>query len=165
MDAEIAIRRARAADRPAVERLLRRLWGSATIVSRGRVHDASGLEAFVALDRDREIAGLATFELDRVSCACELVTLDALRRGGGIGSALLARAAQEARARACGRLWLITSNDNLDALRFYQRRGMRLVAVHRGALDEARKRKPLIPEIGEHGIPIHDELELELSLD
>jgi hypothetical protein len=66
--------------------------------------------------------------------------------------------------RGRGRLWLITSNDNLNAIRFYQRRGMRLTAVHRGAIDEARQIKPSIPLIGEHGIPIHDELELELRL-
>jgi hypothetical protein len=59
---------------------------------------------------------------------------------------------------------VITTNDNLDAIRFYQRRGMRLVAVHRGAVDEARRIKPSIPLIGEHGIPIHDELEFEIAL-
>ena len=61
--------------------------------------------------------------------------------------------------------WVITINDNLDALRFYQRRGMRLVAVRPGAVDEARRLKPSIPVIGAQGIPIHDELELELRLD
>ena len=58
----------------------------------------------------------------------------------------------------------MTSNDNLDALRFYQRRGMRIVAVHRGAVDEAREVRPSIPLVGEHGIEIHDELELEMTL-
>jgi hypothetical protein len=41
---------------------------------------------------------------------------------------------------------------------------MRLVAVHRGGVDEARRLKPSIPLIGEHGIPIHDELEFEREL-
>jgi hypothetical protein len=59
---------------------------------------------------------------------------------------------------------LITTNDNIDAIRFYQRRGMRLVAVHRDAVDDARRAKPSIPMIGEYGIPIHDELEFELQL-
>jgi RimJ/RimL family protein N-acetyltransferase len=96
--------------------------------------------------------------------ACELVSLDSLREGQGIGSALLAGVADEAGRRGCHRLWLITTNDNLDAIRFYQRRGMRLVAVHRGGVDEARRLKPSIPLMGEHGIPIHDELEFELVL-
>jgi hypothetical protein len=62
-------------------------------------------------------------------------------------------------------VWLVTSNDNLDAIRFYQRRGLRLVAVHPGAIDQAREIKPAIPLVGHYGIPIRDELEFELSLD
>ena len=61
--------------------------------------------------------------------------------------------------------WLITTNDNLDALRFYQRRGFRITAIHAGAVDDSRARlKPEIPEAGDHGIPLRDELELELTL-
>ena len=74
------------------------------------------------------------------------------------------RAVPEPARRGCSRTWLITSNDNVNAIRFYQRRGMRLVAVHRGAIDEARQLKPSIPLVGKHGIPIHDELEFELPL-
>ena len=61
-------------------------------------------------------------------------------------------------------MWLITTNDNLNALRFYQGRGFRLVAVHPGAVEASRRLKPQIPELGSFGIPIRDELELELSL-
>ncbi|MGH2876950.1 MAG: hypothetical protein ACRDLV_11925 [Solirubrobacteraceae bacterium] len=38
------------------------------------------------------------------------------------------------------------------------------MAVHRGAFDEARRLKPSIPPVGEYGIAIHDELELEFLL-
>ncbi|MBK9123270.1 MAG: GNAT family N-acetyltransferase, partial [Chloroflexi bacterium] len=62
------------------------------------------------------------------------------------------------------RLWLITTNDNLDALRFYQKRGWHLVAVHRDALNESRRLKPQIPIIGMDGIPLRDEIELEMTL-
>ncbi len=144
-----------------IERHLNASWGSTTVVSRGVAHDASRLPAFVAV-QDEEIVGLATFRI--ADGECELVTLDALRPGQGTGVALLTRVRQEAIERGCRRLWLITTNDNLNAIRFYQRRGMRLVAVHRGAVDEARRIKPIIPLIGEHGIPIHDELEFELHL-
>jgi hypothetical protein len=72
---------------------------------------------------------------------------------------------QEAIKQSCRRVWLITTNDNLNALRFYQRRGMRPVAVHRGAVDEARRIKPTVSLTGDHGIPIRDELEFELVLD
>lgn len=136
-------------------------WGSPTIVSRGREHDPARLLALVAEAGD-ELVGLATFEID--GNACELVTLEAFRRREGIGSALLAGVAAEAARRGATRLWLVTTNDNLRALRFYQRRGMRLVAVHRGAIDAARAIKPQVPLVGEDGIEIHDELELELQL-
>ena len=149
-------------ERPWLERQLARLWGSPHVVSRGHLHDASSLPALVCLDRHDPV-GFATFDVRRQQC--ELVTLDAFVDGHGIGSALLDAVAEEARRQGCGRLWLITTNDNLRALRFYQRRGLRLVAVHRGAVDDARRVKPSIPLVGEHGIPIHDELELELDLE
>lgn len=157
----IVIRAPLVSERAWLERQLLESWGSLIVVSRGRVHDASRLSALVAVRGD-ELVGLATFAVG--DAECELVTLDALRRREGVGSALLARVAQQAAERGCRRVWLITTNDNIDGLRFYQRRGMRLVAVHPGAVDEARRLKPSIPVVGEHGIPIHDELEFELRL-
>jgi acetolactate synthase regulatory subunit len=53
----------------------------------------------------------------------------------------------------------------VDALRFYQRRGFRLAALHAGAVDDSRARlKPEIPVTGDHGIALRDELELEVEL-
>ncbi len=60
-------------------------------------------------------------------------------------------------------VWLITTDANLHALRFYQRRGLVLAALHRNAVEAARRIKPEIPLIGNDGIPIRDELELELA--
>jgi ribosomal protein S18 acetylase RimI-like enzyme len=77
---------------------------------------------------------------------------------------LLEAAAATARERGCRRLVLMTTNDNLGALRFYQRRGFRLVARRPGAVDAARARKPAIPPIGDFGIPLRDELELQRAL-
>ena len=66
-----------------------------------------------------------------------------------------------ARRQGCTRLWVITTNDNVDALRFYQRRGFRLVRVHRGAVDRSRASlKPEIPPVGAYGIPLRDEIDL-----
>jgi len=140
---------------------LRESWGRPEVVSRGRLRDASRLEALVCEESDRPL-GVATLELRDGDC--ELVTIDAFEAGRGAGTALLEAAVERARAEGCGRLWLVTTNDNLRALRFYQRRGLRLVALHPGGSDEARRLKPEIPEIGYHGIPIRDELELELRL-
>jgi len=157
----ILVRAAGVDDRAWIERLLNQSWGSATMITRGTAHDASRLPALLAVQGD-DIVGLATFHV--AGGECELVSLDSLRERQGIGSALLAGVANEARGHGCRRLWLITTNDNLTAIRFYQRRGLRLVAVHPGAVDDARRLKPSISLIGEHGIPIHDELEFELEL-
>ena len=80
----------------------------------------------------------------------------------GAGTALIQAVAQLARRQGCTRLWVITTNDNVDALRFYQRRGFCLVRVHRGAVDRSRAcLKPEIPPVGAYGIPLRDEIELE----
>lgn len=160
-DKPIVIREPDQADRAWFDRQLRSSWGSTTIVSRGQAHDVARAPSLVAARADERL-GLATYRYERQEC--ELLTLDALRKHEGIGSALLAGVIQRALEQGCRRLWLITTNDNLDAMRFYQRRGLRLVAVHRDAADTARRIKPSIPEVGEYGIPLHDELEFELPL-
>lgn len=149
-------------EHPLTMELLAQRWGSPQIVSRGRVHDASEAGALGAFD-DAELVGLATYELSGEEC--EVLTLDALERGLGIGSALLDAVARKARSAGCRRLWLITTNDNAGAIRFYERRGMRLAAVHRGAVDQARRLKPSIPQFAEDGTRISDELEYELLLE
>lgn len=145
-------------DRGWVESTLRERWGSTRIASRGRLHDAALLPGFVA-ELGGERAGLLTYRLD--GDELEVVTLDSLVEGRGIGSRLLEAATEVARADGCRRVWLITTNDNLRALRFYQRRGFELAALHRGALTESRRLKPSIPLVGHDGIPLRDELELE----
>ncbi|HET9017876.1 MAG TPA: GNAT family N-acetyltransferase [Thermomicrobiaceae bacterium] len=98
------------------------------------------------------------------SDACELVSLNAVEPGRGIGTALLGVVEDTARDRGAARVWLITTNDNPQALGFYQWHGYRLVAVHAGAVDAARALKPSIPKRGVNGVPLHDELELEKRL-
>ena len=147
--------------RPWATRLIREHWGSDVIVSRGRIHRAADLPGFVALLDGRPI-GLLTYH--REGDQCEIVSLNSLRERSGIGSRLIARAAEMAAAAACRRLWVITTNDNLAALRFYQRRGFRLAALHAGAMAQSRRLKPGIPEVGIDGIPLRDEIELEMVL-
>ena len=154
------VRPFREGDREWVRETLRELWGE-TVVSRGVVHDPTALPGFVA-EEGGERVGLLTYRIDGADC--EVVTIDAFPAGAGAGTALLDAAGRAARDAGCGRLWLITTNDNLRALRFYQRRGFRLVAVHPDALERSRELKPSIPEIGLDGIPLRDELELELRL-
>jgi GNAT superfamily N-acetyltransferase len=136
-------------------------WSAPTVVGHGRVYRVAELPGFVALEDDTPL-GVITFTIERD--ACEVVTIDSLREGVGIGSALLRAVVDEAREAGCRRVWLITTNDNLPMLRFAQKRGFTLVAVHVNALEKSRALKPEIPLLGIDGIPIRDELELELSL-
>ena len=148
-------------DRAWVERFIVEQWGAEVVVVHDTVYCPSSLPGLVAWQTGERV-GLATYQLD--GAACEIVTLDSQRPGIGVGTALVEAVKRTARATACRRLWLITTNDNLDALRFYQKRGFVLVAVHRNAVDRARQTKPEIPKVGQHGIPLRDEIELEMHL-
>lgn len=149
-------------DRDWVVGLLHERWGSALVVSRDRVHEADKLPGFIVEDQGEPI-GLVTYRID--GDECEIVSLNSFREGRGVGSTLVAAVREAATELGCKRLWLITTNDNTAALRFYQKLGFRLVAVHRNAVDRSRKLKPEIPAVGMDGIPIRDEIELELLLE
>lgn len=158
---QLRVRLAAPDDREWIRLVLRHRWNGPRIVTRGVVHDADRLPALIA-EANGERIGLATFRL--APPECELITLDSMLPARGVGSALLERVADAAREAGCLRLWLVTTNDNLPALRFYQKRGFALAGLHRGALDESRRLKPTIPLIGRDGIPLRDELELERAL-
>ncbi len=137
-------------------------WG--TVVARlGQLLDLDDLPSLVAEIGDRP-AGLLTWRHDPATGEVEVVGIEAWIRDRGVGAALLRAVRTEARALGAERLWLITNNDNLDALRFYQRRGWQLARIHPGEADRSRERKPSIPIVGDHGIPVHHEVELELRL-
>lgn len=144
-----------------VRNTLTKRWESAQIVTRGIVHQADQLPGFIAWLEGMP-AGLVTYHVS--GKACEIVSLDSLVEGRGIGSALIAAVQSEARQQGCRRVWLITTNDNLPALRFYQKRGFIIVAIYPNALQDSRRLKPLIPLIGLEGIPLRDEIELELAV-
>ena len=147
---------------PRLATFLQERWGFERVASRGRLHYMADLPAFVALDGDR-IAGAATYHLD--GDECEVVTLDAQPEGEGTGALLLSAVIERARAAGCRRAWLITTNDNMRAQRFYERAGGRLVAVHWDAVTRARETlKPEIPLLGVDGVPIRDEHEYEWVL-
>jgi ribosomal protein S18 acetylase RimI-like enzyme len=148
-------------DRAWVERLVVERWGEPLVVGRGRVWRPAELPGFGAFEGD-ECVGLVTYELD--GAACEIVTIDALIEGEGVGTALLEAVVGLAREAGCERVQLLTTNNNLRALAFYQKRGFRLTGLRPGAIDEERRLKPSIPELDSTGIPIRDELHLELRL-
>jgi ribosomal protein S18 acetylase RimI-like enzyme len=131
------------------------------VVSRGTLHDACRLPGLAAFLENSPV-GLLTYHVQGRDC--EIVTLNSLQEGMGIGTQLIKAVLGMAMENDCARIWLITTNDNINALKFYQKRGFQLVAVHRNAVEKSRILKPQIPETGQNGIVIRDEIELEMRL-
>ncbi|MGH2527277.1 MAG: GNAT family N-acetyltransferase [Actinomycetota bacterium] len=129
-------------------------WGSTTVVAHGVVYEPTSLPGLVAEDDGRPV-GLLTFIVE--GDECEIVTIDAFDEGRGVGAALI----ESIKGLGHERLWLITTNDNSRAQRFYERFGFRLVRVHQGAVEGSRELKPEIPLVSADGTPIRDELEYE----
>lgn len=151
-----------AVDAEALRRHLVEAWGDETVAAHGELLRPQDHPGFVAL-AEGGIVGHAAYRLE--ADACYLVAIDSRLPRIGIGSALLAAVEEAARQAGCERLVLDTTNDNVEALRFYRRRGYGIVDVRPGAVDEARRTlKPTIPEVGASGVPMRDELTLEKRL-
>jgi ribosomal protein S18 acetylase RimI-like enzyme len=158
----VEIRQLRDDEREWLADLMAERWGGEPFVGRGRARWIAELTVLVASDDEGERVGVASYVLE--GDGAELVTLDALREGEGVGSALVSEVAGRARAAGARRLLVMTTNDNLRALRLYQRAGFRMSALRPGGVDEDRRLKPSIPELGYDGIPISDEIDLVLEL-
>ncbi|HRY27853.1 MAG TPA: GNAT family N-acetyltransferase [Candidatus Moranbacteria bacterium] len=157
----IQIREAIAADSSWIKNLFINNWGSDFIISRGKIQKPENLRGIIA-EENGEKVGLATIHVENDEM--ELVTIDSLKPGKGIGKLILDKVINIAKKENVKRLWLITTNDNMNALKFYQKNDFHLVKIYPNALEESRKIKPEIPEIGEDGIPLRDEIELEIIL-
>ena len=149
-------------DREKVNCFLREQWGGTMMVLRGELVELDGAPGFIAWE-DGEFVGLVTYMIE--AGECEVLSLDSLRERKGNGTALMDKVISLAREAGCRRVKLITTNDNINALRFYQKRGFDMAALYRNAMVKSRSMKPSIPLIGMDGIPLRHELELELVLD
>jgi DNA-3-methyladenine glycosylase I len=149
------------AERPWLAAFLDEHWGGADMLIRGELHDLRGASAVVAVQAGERV-GLLTYVVR--GDACEVTSLDSLVPGKGIGTALLTEVGRIARMHGCRRLHVVTTNDNVDALRFYQKRGFVLCELRRDAITAGRRLKPTMPWLGTYGIPLRDELELERVL-
>ena len=159
---EIKIRPVSEGDRPMLSWLVAELWGSELVAVHGDLLRPAEFAGFIA-ERSRRVVGLLTYQL--VGDMLEIVTLNALDRRTGIGTMLIDAAVGAARHFRCREIRLTTTNDNVDAIRFYQRRGFRLAELRPGAVDRSRLEKPQIPRTGDYGIPLHDELDLTLRVE
>ena len=137
-------------------------WGGETMAVHGRLYELARLDALVAVVDD-SLVGVLTYVV--ADAALEIVSCDADPPGRGVGRALAQAALGVARRRSLRRVWATTTNDNLAALGFWQAVGFRLAVLRTGAVGDARGLKSTIPECGHRGLPIRDELDLEVVLD
>ena len=162
-ESKFQIRPSSATDSGWIRRFTCEHWADEFVVAHGVIYYPDQLPGFVAKDEKGSILGLATYKL--TPPLCELVTLNADPPSRGVGTALVSAVITAARQAKCTRLWLITTNDSVNAQAFYQKRGFHLVAIHPNALEQSRKLKPSIPLIASNGVPLRDEIELEMILD
>lgn len=148
-------------DRSQVKQIVAEHWGDETIVVHNDTFHACQLDGLKAVEENK-IIGILHYQM--ISSTCEILTLASLQENQGIGSALLKSLEKMARERGCRKLCTTTTNDNLHALGFYQRRGFHLAAFYPNQLEVSRKIKPVIPEISLDDIPLRDELRLEKEL-
>jgi GNAT superfamily N-acetyltransferase len=160
-DLDFQISEIRPDDLPSINTFITENWGSFFSVSRGKIINATKLPGFISI-RDNKLIGLITYNIDGDNC--EIVTLNSKLNNIGLGEKLINKVIETAKLRGCRRVWLITTNDNTKAIRFYQKRGFEWIAFHKDAIKESRKLKPEIPEIGDDGIEIKHEIEFEFLL-
>lgn len=126
------------------------------------IYNCSFLDGFAFLNEHKKVIGLVTYVL--LENECEIISLDSAEEGKGIGTVLVQQVENNAMENGKTCTTLITTNDNLNALKFYQKRGYHLSKIYPNAVEKARQYKPQIPLIGEWGIPIMDEIELQKKL-
>lgn len=136
-------------------------WFSTDIVVRGEIVDMTIIDGFVMYDNEN-IIGLVTYRIK--DNECEIMSLDSLREKQGIGTALVNKVIEVATKIKCTKVKLITTNDNINALRFYQKRGFDMIHLYHNALDVSRKLKSSIPMFGDFNIPLKHEIEFEMNL-
>ena len=148
-------------NRQKVNEILINEWESTDIIIRGEVVDGTKLDGFVAL-KDNEIIGLITYMIKNNEC--EICSLNSFIEKIGIGTNLINKVIDVAKEHNCTRLKLVTTNDNIKAIEFYQRRGFVFSNIYKNAIENSRKIKPEIPMFAENGLPIKDEIEFEIIL-
>lgn len=144
-------------NRESVVQFFKEHWGSAQMIISTGIYDCDQLDGFI-YKVDNTILGLLTYVVHEDSI--EVISLDSIKEGHGIGTKLMNEVELFAKQIGINKITLITTNDNLNALKFYQKRGYRIMKVIQDAVSKAREVKPSIPIVGNDGIPLHDELEL-----
>ena len=155
------IRKIQNEDKAWIEKFIEEQWASTALITRRKKYYAHLLDGIIAIQNGNPV-GLITFCIENSDC--QIITLNTIVENIGIGTELLKMATELAQKNKCNRIWLITTNDNTPALRFYQTRGFSLKKLYCNEIEYARQLKPEIPVYGIDSIPIRDEIELEYKL-
>ena len=139
--------------------LLEQFMSEHIVSSKRQYPHASELPGLIAEEENSPI-GIALYAIERQTC--ELVYLHAIKTHAGIGKKLVDCLIDLIKSKGVDRLWVITTNDNLEALKFYQKQGFTLAKVYPNAMKKVRKIKPEVPLIGKNDIPLRDMIELEM---
>lgn len=146
-------------DRSLINTFIKQHWYSTTMIIRGKEIDMTKADGFY-FSEEENIIGLITYIV--YNDILEITSLNSLKENQGIGSKLIEAVIHEAKEKNIKKIVLITTNDNINAIKFYQKRGFDMAHLYRNALDISRKLKPEIPLIGENSIPLRHEIEFEL---
>ncbi|WP_312699011.1 GNAT family N-acetyltransferase [Sedimentibacter sp.] len=149
-------------NREQVNNFLMEYWYSTDMVLRGAIVDMTKISGIIVYDDKDKIIGLLTYII--TDGVCELISLDSIEEGKGIGTLLIEQLIQIAKVHNCRKIILITTNDNVSAIRFYQKKGFDMIRVYFNALETSRKLKPAIPLVGDNEIPLKHEIEFELKI-
>ncbi len=161
MNYYFTIRKIQNEDKAWIVNFVSEYWLSPTLITRRKKYSVEFLDGFVAI-QNSDYFGLVTLSIENSSC--QIVTLNAKVENVGIGTGLLNQSIEYAMENKCKRIWLVTTNDNTPALRYYQTRGFKLKALYCNEIERTRKLKPNLPLYGINSIPIRDEIELEYIL-
>lgn len=161
----IQLKKIEDSERQEMIRFLREELHSQQKIIRGRAVDISQ-EKGIAAYHGKKIVGLLTYKI--AQSECEILSLDSILENQGLGTKLLAQLTEDiAKAGGCRKIKLVITNDNLNAMRFYQKRGFDLSMILRDTITKARAEQSglPIPFTGDFGIPVRHEIELEKELE
>ena len=148
-------------NREEVNKFIKKNWYSTDMFVGGDIIDMTTIDGIVVYEEGKIVA-LETYRIKDKEC--EIISLDSLKEGQGIGTELINRVIQIAKDNLCKRVKVITTNDNIHAIEFYQKRGFDMFKLYHNAVNRARQMKPSIPLLGDNNIFINHEIEFQFLI-
>jgi ribosomal protein S18 acetylase RimI-like enzyme len=111
-------------------------WGSSMIVSKGKIFNSAELKGFICKENNN-IVGLITYRIENNEC--EIVSLNSTVENRGLGTSLINKMINHSRKNNYQRIWVMTTNDNTKAIRFYQKRGFEWVGYYKDSIQKSKK--------------------------